>query len=322
MSDDAPRRVVVDTDTAGDDAQAILMAVLSDRLDVDGLTIVAGNVEFDYEVENAKYALDLAGAAGDVPVHEGARSPLLKDHEHADYVHGEGGLGGDLFPDTGIPSADEHAVDYILRTVREDPGEVSLLCIGPLTNVAMALQREPDLNDYVDEVWAMGGAVHAPGNVTPAAEFNFWVDPDAAKLVLRELDVTLVDWGLSLSASVIDGEAFDRFADADTPYADFVRTISEPVREFTREEQGIDGATQPDSLTVALAMAPELRESVGTYHADVDEREGLTRGHSVVDTTGVTDRPARTRVVEAADAALFEEMFAGMVEAGDPERPL
>ncbi|WP_101297600.1 nucleoside hydrolase [Halegenticoccus soli] len=316
-----PRRVIIDTDTAGDDALAILMAVLSDRLDVDGVTVVAGNVEFDYQVENAKYALRLAGA-DDVPVHEGARRPLLKDFEHADYVHGEGGLGGELFPDTGIPSADEHAVDYVLRTVREDPGEVSLVCIGPLTNVAMALQREPDLDDYVDEVWVMGGAVNAPGNVTPAAEFNFWVDPDAAKLVLRELDVTLVDWGLTLDASVLGAEAFDRFAAFDTAYADFFRTIAEPVREFTREEQGVDGATQPDSLTVALAMAPELRGAAGTYYADVDEREGLTRGHSVVDTADVADAPARTRVIESADADLFEELFAGMLEEGDPERPL
>ena len=106
---DSGTRVVLDTDTAGDDAMAILMAALSNRLDLEALTVVAGNVPFDYEVENAKYALDLAGVANDVSVYEGARSPLVKDHDHVEYVHGEGGLGGNLFPDTGIPSADEHA---------------------------------------------------------------------------------------------------------------------------------------------------------------------------------------------------------------------
>jgi purine nucleosidase len=316
------RRVIIDTDTAGDDAFALLTAVLSERLSVEGVTIVAGNVEFDRQVENAKYALDLADAADEIPVHEGARSPLLKEYEHADYVHGEGGLGGDLFPETGIPSADEHAVEYLVRTLRENPGEISLLCIGPLTNLALALQYEPDLNEYVDEVWAMGGAVHAPGNVTPVAEYNFWVDPDAAKIVLDELDVTLVDWGLCLDASVLSGDDVERLKEFDTPYAELFGPVADRVLEFTRQEQGIDGATQPDSLAAALLLAPELRGETGTYHATVDEREGLTRGQSVVDTEGVTGESARTSLVESADAELFREVFAAMLEDGDPDRPL
>ena len=315
-------RVIVDTDTAGDDALALLMALCSDRARVEGVTVVAGNVAFEREVENAKYVLELADAADRVPVHEGARSPLLKEFEHAEYVHGEGGLGGDLFPETGIPSADGHAVEYLLETVRANPGEVSLLCIGPLTNVALALQYEPDLNEYVDEVWVMGGAADAPGNVTPAAEFNFWVDPDAAKLALAELDVHLVDWGLTLRDSILDDDDFERFGVFDTDYAGFFAEITGRAREFTREEQGVDGVTQPDSLAAALALAPELREAVGEYYATVDEREGVTRGHSVVDTGGVADEAARTRLVESADNDRFTEMVAGLLEAGDPERPL
>ena len=178
------RRVIVDTDTAGDDTQALLTALLSERLTVEAVTVVAGNVPFEYEVENAKYTIDLADRT-DVPVHEGARSPLLKDWEHAEQVHGEGGLGGELFPDTGIASADEHAIDAIVDRARDAPGEVSLLCIGPLTNVALAVAREPALPDLLDEVVVMGGAVGCLGNDTPAAEYNFWVDPDAAKRVVR-----------------------------------------------------------------------------------------------------------------------------------------
>ncbi len=316
------RRVIIDTDTAGDDTQAILMSVLSDRITVEGLSIVAGNVEFDYEVENAKHTLQLVDAADDIPVYEGARSPLLKEYEHADEVHGEGGLGGDLFPDTGVESAHGHAVDFIVDSVRENPGEITLLCIGPLTNVALALQREPDLNDYVDEVWAMGGAVNTAGNVTPAAEFNFWVDPDAAKRVIRELDVTIVDWGLCLDTAVVPGDRFDEIREMDTVYSDFFLTIAEPVLEFTRDEQGIDGVTEPDSLAAALMLAPELRETVNTYYADVDEREGMTRGYSLVDTGGVTDEEARTTVVEAANAELYEEMVMGLLADGNPDRPL
>jgi inosine-uridine nucleoside N-ribohydrolase len=131
----------------------ILMAALADSIALEALTVVAGNVEFDYQVENAKYTLQLAGMADEVPVYEGARTPLVKDHEHVDHVHGDGGLGGELYPDTGIPSAEQHAVDAIVETVRESPGEVSLACIGPLTNIALAIRREPNLNDLVDEFW-------------------------------------------------------------------------------------------------------------------------------------------------------------------------
>jgi len=318
---DDPKRVIVDTDTAGDDTQAILMAVLSEGLTVEALTIVSGNVEFDYEVENAKYTLQLADRA-DVPVYEGARSPLLKEHGYADYVHGEGGLGGVLFPDTGIPSADGHAVDYIVETAHERPGEVSLLCIGPLTNVAQALFREPDLNDLLDEVWVMGGAANCLGNVTPAAEYNFWVDPDAAKCVLRHLDVTLVDWGVCVRDSLLDADDIAAFEDAGTRYAEFFSTITGPVREFTKTQNGVDGTTQPDSLTVAVAIHPEIVEEAGTYFVDVDEREGLTRGYSAVDEGGVLDGRPRTRVVESVDADRFRSMFTAMMREGDPEKPL
>jgi len=186
------RRVIVDTDTASDDTQAIVLAALSDRIALEAVTVVAGNVGFDDQVRNAKYTLQLAGCGG-VPVHEGARSPLVKDHETAEHVHGEGGLGGDLDPEVDIPSAEGFAPDVIVERARENPGEVTLACLGPLTNVALALRREPDLGDLLESVWVMGGNVNCLGNVTPAAEFNFWADPDAAKLVVRELGVTVVD---------------------------------------------------------------------------------------------------------------------------------
>ena len=317
------RRVLIDSDTAGDDALAILLASLSERLNVEGVTIVAGNAEFDYEVANAKYTLELVDAAGDVPVYEGARKPLLKSHETAEYVHGAGGLAG-LYPDPDVPSADDYAAEFIVETARANPGEVTLLCIGPLTNVALACAREPRLNDLVDEVWVMGGAFHAPGNVTPAAEYNFWVDPDAAKLVLRELEVSVVGWGVCMESSVLRGPDIERIADArdESAYADFFATITEPVRVFTRHEQGIDGVTQPDSLTVACCLDPEIVVESGTYHVDVDEREGLTRGASIADVDGTTDGEPRTRVIEEVDGERFRQVFTDALVAGDPEKSI
>ena len=302
------RRVIVDTDTAGDDTQALVMALQSTRLTVEAVTIVAGNVEFDYEVENAKYTLDLVDRT-DVPVYEGARSPLLKEWEHADQIHGEGGLGGSLFADTDVPSADGHAVDAIVETARDAPGEVSLLCIGPLTNVALALGREPDLPDLLDEVVVMGGAVGCLGNDTPAAEYNFWVDPDAAKRVVRAVDVTLVDWGLTLRQASFEAPELARFDDIDTPQSDFFETITAHQRAFARENGGVERVTLPDSLATACLLAPEIRTDA-RYHVDVDEREGLTRGYSLVDVNGVLDEPANATVVESVD-----DRFAEMVEA-------
>jgi purine nucleosidase len=317
------RRVVIDTDTAGDDTQALVLAALSDRIELEGVTVVAGNVAFDREVENAKYTLRLTDHA-EVPVYEGARSPLLKSYETAEYVHGEGGLGGELFPETGIASADGHAVDYIVEAARENPGELTLVCIGPLTNVALACQREPDLDDLLEEVWVMGGAANCLGNVTPAAEYNFWVDPDAAKLALQELEVTLVDWGVTVRDALFDAETLSRIESAadDSRYADFYETVTRQVRAFNRERMGQDATTQPDSLVVGCLIEPTLVEASGTYHVDVDEREGTTRGYSLVDEDGVTDGEPATRVVESVDAAGFRRLFLDAVVHGDPERSL
>jgi purine nucleosidase len=315
------RRVIVDTDTAGDDTQALVTALRSERLTVEAVTVVAGNVEFAYEVENAKYTLDLCGRR-DVPVHEGARSPLLKEWEYADQVHGEGGLGGDLFPDTGIQSAEAHAVDAIVERARDEPGELSLLCIGPLTNVALAHAREPALPDLLDEVVVMGGAVGCLGNDTPAAEYNFWVDPDAAKRVVGAFDPTIVDWGLTLRDGFFGADDFARLDGVDTPYAAFFETIADHHRAFTRERDGRDGVTLPDSLAAACLLAPELVDSQARYHVDVDEREGLTRGYSLVDRNGVLDDPPNATVVESVDAARFTDMVVATLSGDPPESAL
>jgi purine nucleosidase len=315
------RKILLDTDTAGDDVQAILLACLTERLSVEAVTVVAGNVPFDRQVKNAKYTLSLADAA-DIPVYEGARTPLLKDFHHVEEIHGEGGLGGARFPDPDIPSAEGFAPDEIVRRCRAAPGEYTLLCIGPLTNVALALLREPRLPELVDEVWMMGGAVHCVGNVTPAAEYNVWVDPDAAKRVFDAFEVTLVDWGLSLRASVLPADGVETVLNMEGALAAVIGDMIEAVYEFTRTEQGIDGVPQPDSLTAALLAYPELRGAMSTRPVVVDEREGLTRGYLSVDADDVTDVPARTRIVESADGDTFCEIVLSLLQDRAPDRVL
>jgi len=317
-------RVIVDTDTAGDDTQALALAVLTERLSVEAVTVVAGNAPFDRQVENAKYTLELAGVADTVSVYEGARRPLVKDHDTAEEIQGEGGLGGRLFPETGIPSGERHAVDFIVDTARAHPGEVTVLAIAPLTNLALALQREPALDDLLDEVWVMGGAIHHPGNVTPTAEYNVWVDPDAAKRVLADLPVTLFDWGLSVRGARFGAETLAEIeaAASGSPYADFYTSVTRQVRAFNRETFEEDAATQPDSLVAACLIEPGLIQSTETYIVDVDAREGMTRGYTQADPRVGEDENSATQVVESVDAEGFRRLFLDAVIHGDPDRSL
>jgi purine nucleosidase len=257
-----------------------------------------------------------------VPLYTGARAPLVKSFDHATEVHGESGLGDVDVPAVDLGSVADGGVEYIVETVRAAPGEVTLLCLGPLTNVALALAREPELPALVDEVWVMGGAVEHRGNVTPAAEFNFWVDPDAARRVVRELDVHLVDWGLTVRDGVLDDDAIARVTAPDTAVATFLADVFRPLREFTGSEQGIPGVTQPDGLTAACLLVPELIESSTPQYLEVDEREGLTRGHTVVDPDGTLDEAPNARVIDAVDTGRFVDVLTGLAANETPESRL
>ena len=316
------RRVIVDTDTATDDALALLVLGLSTRTEIEAVTVVCGNVAFDRQVENAKYALSLASV--DAPVYEGERTPLEKSIASAENVHGEGGLGGDLFPETDVPSAAESAVDFLGRLGQESTDGLVLLCLGPLTNVASALSREPGLSEAFEEVWVMGGVRNGLGNVTPAAEFNFYADPDAAKQVLDAMDVTLVDWRLSVDSGALTGTDLEEIAAARdaSPLAEFFTQAIQQVRLFNREQRGTDGAIQADALAAILLLAPELIEDDSRYFVDVDEREGLTRGYTLVDELGVTDATPRTRVITEADGERVRAVIRSTLISADPDAVL
>jgi len=330
------KRVLIDTDTAGDDTQAVLMAALSERVSLEGVTIAPGNAEFDDQVENAKYTLSLAGVEDEVSVHEGVRTPLLKDWENAEYVHGDGGLGGEIYPDTEVESGEEHAVKFILDKVRANPGEISLICIAPLTNIATALQLEPDLNDLVDEVWYMGGTCNDIGNVGPAAEFDNWVDPDAAKIVLRSMAVKMIPWGTCRRDTVFDASDHEEITNAtdQSKYADFFSTIMGAHRQFSIDNIGEDITTHPDAISSAVAIEPSLVTESGTHFVDVDNREGMTRGYTLVDefdeldpesrvqTMRNRDASPRTEIIKGVDTVRFKRMLKDMLLYGEPERSL
>ena len=303
------RPVVVDADPGSDDALALLLLAASERTELAAVTAVAGNTTLERAVANAVHTLEVAGRP-DVPVHPGADGPLVAESETAEDVHGQGGLGA-LHPDPDRPASDVDAVEAL----RDPPGEApTLLCLGPLTNVGRALERDPDLGERYADVVVMAGACGAAGNVTPAAEFNAWFDPHAARRVLDGLDVTLVDWGVAERAGTLDDGLLDRVAAADTERAEFATDALAVSREHDRRH---GGTVVADALAATITLAPDVATRTREAGVTVDDREGLTRGFTAADPAG-----SGTTVVEAADGDRFRAAIEATLRGGDPDAAL
>jgi purine nucleosidase len=269
--------VIIDTDGGIDDALAILLAL---RLPVDlrAITTVAGNVGVEQATDNTLLTLEQAGR-GDVLVAQGLARPLLGGASHARDVHGQDGLGNVRLSRPHLSPGGEHAVDAIVRCARSAPGELTLITIGPLSNLAVAALLEPHLPRLLRRVVAMGGAARAPGNVTPAAEFNVYADPEAARVVFgAAFALTMVGLDVTMKC-LLTPEVLDALPDAGA--AGFARAISRHMMDF-HLRLGMPGFPLHDPLAVAVALDPSL---VVTRRARVDvETEGaLTRGHTVAD---------------------------------------
>ncbi|GAA5167526.1 nucleoside hydrolase [Pseudonocardia eucalypti] len=306
-----PVPLVIDTDTAQDDCIALLVGLLDPAADLRAITMVAGNLGFDQQVRNAFATLFVAGRLGEVPVHLGARRPLVREAVDASDVHGDGtgGLAAELaarHPSLAAAApAAEHAVDALIRLAAEHSGELSVVAIGPLTNIALAMLKDPEFVGNVRKLYVMGGSNNGRGNITAAAEFNFYVDPEAARAVFRAgFDVVVLPWDpVTLRDAVFDQPVLDRIAALDTPLARFFTRVCAATLEFDRRV-GIDGTTHPDSLTAALALHPELVTSAGRYHVDVETAGELTRGYSAM-SWGVHTLEPNATVIEKADAPAF-----------------
>lgn len=301
----APRSIIIDTDPGQDDAVAIMLALgNTEALEVLGLTAVAGNVGLSYTSTNALKLLELAGRT-DVPVFAGAAAPLVVPLETAEYVHGETGLNGWVFPEPTTALRPEFAPDWIVETVMSRPEKSVTLCpLGPLTNVALALAREPRIATRLDKIVLMGGAQIEGGNVTPAAEFNIYVDPHAAarvfasgaEIVAMSLDVT--HQALIRKAWLADLAALGtRCAEAFTGLLSF-------YERYDEEKYGSDGGPLHDPTTVAYLLAPELFEGK-LVNVEVETTPGLCFGQTVVDRWAVTGRKKNTTWITRVDADGF-----------------
>ncbi len=272
---------LIDTDTASDDAVALIMALRSPDVFVLAITTVAGNVALQQAARNALYVSELCRA--NVPVFLGAEKPLQREHQSAHWFHGRDGLGDHGYPAPRRAAEKQHAVDAIVATIEANPGLI-LVTLGPLTNVALALQRKPDIATKVSRCVIMGGAPCCEGNVTPAAEYNIWCDPEAARIALRSgLPVELVGWHLCRGEAVLKLDDIERVLSLDRPLARFAIECNSRAQEAYFEQTGEHGISLPDPVAMSVALDPTIVTEQTQNYVDVETSSELTRGMTVVD---------------------------------------
>ncbi len=279
------RNVLIDTDTASDDAVALIMALRSPQVRVLAITVVAGNVGVRQGTANALYTVELC--ASEVPVFSGAAAPLMRPLEDASWFHGRDGLGDRGYGPSARAAEKEFAVDAMVRVIEANPG-IEVITLGPLTNLAMALRQSSGLASKVSRCVVMGGSPSCEGNVSPAAEYNFWVDPEAARVVLRsKLPIELVGWQLSRGSAVVNGQEIEEILALRTSFAEFAVHANHTARQAYHTQTGEVGIALPDPTAMAILLDPALALLSTEHYMDVQVDSGITRGMSVVDKLGV-----------------------------------
>ncbi len=298
------RKIIIDTDPGQDDAVAILLALASPELEVLGITAVAGNVPLDLTERNARIVCELAGRP-DMGVYAGCDRPMARDLVTAEHVHGKTGLDGPPLDAPTMPLRDTHAVDFIVETLRAEPsGTVTLCPLGPLTNIATALARAPDIVGRVERIVLMGGAYFEVGNITPAAEFNIYVDPEAARdVVASGIPLTILPLDATHRALTTEPRV-QAFRDLGTRVGEMVAAWTDFFERFDKEKYGSAGAPLHDPCVIAWLLDPTLF-SGREINVEIEVDSPLTRGMTVADWWGVTDRPANAFFVGDVDADGF-----------------
>ncbi|RBP95573.1 purine nucleosidase [Rhodobacter sp. 140A] len=299
-----PRKIIIDTDPGQDDAVAILLALASPELEVLGITCVAGNVPLALTSKNARVVCELAGRP-DIKVFAGCDRPLVRPLVTAEYVHGKTGLDGIALPEPAMALQPGHAVDFLIETLRREPaGTVTLCPLGPLTNIATALQKAPDIAPRIAEIVLMGGAYFEVGNTTPAAEFNIHVDPQAAEIVFHS-GVPLVVLPLDATHQVLTNRArIEAFRGLGTPVGHAVASWTDFFERFDMEKYGSEGAPLHDPCVIAYLLEPGLFEG-RHINVEIEATSELTMGMTVADWWRVTDREPNAYFVGRANAEGF-----------------
>lgn len=304
----APRKIIIDTDPGQDDAVAILLALASpDEIEVLGITAVAGNVPLDLTQRNARIVCEVAGK-DEVKVFAGCDRPMARDLVTAEHVHGKTGLDGVVLPDPKMPLQDRHAVDFIIDTLRaEAPGTVTLCPLGPLTNIATALQKAPDIAERIQQIVLMGGAYFEVGNITPTAEFNIYVDPKAADIVMKSgFDIVVMPLDVTHKALVTKprNDAFRALGSV----GEVVASWTDFFERFDKEKYGSAGAPLHDPCVIAYLIRPDLFQG-RHINVEIETQSDLTMGMTVADWWRVSGREANAMFMGDVDADGFFDLL-------------
>jgi purine nucleosidase len=307
----SPKRIIIDTDPGVDDAFAFLLALASPEIQLEALTTTQGNVTLEKATRNALSVLELC-QAGHIPVAAGSMYPLVQPLRASADVHGDSGIGDAQLPEPKSTPIRQHAVDYLIERVLAEPNELGIFPIGPLTNIAMAIRKEPKFAKAVKELVIMGGAIQENGNVTPLAEFNIYVDPHAAHIVFHSgIPITLIPLDVTHKC-LLKQEHVNRLLKIDSPITQFIKDAIEIYLKFSYE-RGFTGCALHDPLTLATIIAPELL-TLKEYYVDVEHSGGVAMGKTFADIFNVTKKPINMQVAMDVRGEDFIELFSQRME--------
>lgn len=300
------RKFLIDTDTASDDAVALLMALREDTIEVVAITTVAGNCEIQQCTKNALVSIDMAKTYNP-PVYQGMTRPLMRHPYKSLHIHGENGMGDMELPYNELCSEKIHAVDAIINLATEFKNELEIVTLGPLTNLAMAVLKDPALPEKIKHVYIMGGSGMTPGNITPLAEFNFFVDAEAANIVIQSgLPLTVVGWEIGMSEAFI-GVNDINILNSIGPLGKFAVICNRKLMEFNSKRTSRIGFDLPDPTTMAVALYPEIIEDSITSYTWVEHNNESSYGHYAIDSTNLTGKKPNARVVTKIKSDIFKK---------------
>ena len=327
------QKFIIDADTGSDDAVAILMALRDPRIDVLGITVVSGNVPMKQGIINTLSTAELCEV--DVKVYAGSDKPLTREYKEvyniedfsmhvktlssdsvsAQCVHGVDGMGDIGLVPKNYSYEDQDAIDYLVNSFNENPNEIVLVTLGPLTNIARAIQKDATIVEKIKHCYVMGGTSDGTGNVSAAAEYNIWVDPEAAQLVFNSgLAITMVGWDNSYKYAMLKDPDIKALKSLNSKYADFCVDIQKTLTELTFETYGFYGFDLPDPITMGIAIDNEIIIESQQLHVLVDTRDGITRGQTIVDYFNAEKGIQNIRVVTKSDKNKFIDLLSKLVQ--------
>ncbi|MBI9045068.1 MAG: nucleoside hydrolase [Anaerolineaceae bacterium] len=308
------KRLVIDCDPGVDDAQAILMAYMHPDAHIEAITTVAGNVGLEHTTANALKILDIL-QADNIPVYAGADGALIERVPDASEIHGKDGLGDVGIPESSRKPEKEHAVNALIRLANENPGELDLIAIGPLTNLALATRLDPDLPKKYKSLHIMGGTIYGQGNTkNTTAEFNIYADPDGASVVFDTWDnLTMISWETTMHHG-IPLDKLSALLDHDTSRGEFVFKITQKVRKFLTEILKRDTTFAADPLAMAVALEPDIVLKSAKHYVHVERMGRASRGMTVVDWFHYSGHEAKTNIILEVDHERFHQLLESIVK--------